>query len=290
MAKNSKKTLINGKDVGELKINQKRTIENIIRIRNEKNVSQYKLAKDMGLSRAYYCSIENGKRPVTQRYLKELARYFDVDYGELVVYQKDYNEGFADAITSLADFIKKDSLGLKSFVFNFYAKECDPKYSSFLYPFLYSMGYEIIVLDSNEVKKKYSFRKPSAGDDDMDFEIYNMLKETSDIYFSEEKVYLIIKEGKLLSYCSPKRFKWIESKIKKQMIDYLVPSEHDPQYLLFDPAKIMDKIDIDSNRSVSPIVNLKKQIEEIKRFTRECEKIIEREEQNEKSKRNGDNL
>ena len=286
MDKNRNKTLINGKNIEELKINQKRTIENIIKIRNEKNVSQYKLAKDIGLSRAYYCSIENGKRPVTQRYLEELAKYFDVDYSELVVYQKDYNEGFSDAITSLADFIKRDYLGLKSFVFNFYAKEGNPNYSSFLYPFLYSMGYEIYVLKSNEVWKKYKQIDYGYFNNDIAWNHYSP-DEIYDDFFRENMVFLIVKNGKPFCYCSPKDFKQLEMKIKRQLESFFEgANNYISFYTLQNP--IADNIITDSN--CTPIEKLKKQIEEIKRFTHECEKIIEREEQNEKSKRNGDNL
>ena len=269
------------KKKGALKINQIKTIENLIRIRTEKNITQTKIAKDMGVSRTHYCNIENGNRVVTEEYLKIVAKHLGVSYNELVVYEEDYNKGFSDALEYVKEYVDKDYLGLKSFVFNFASTGDRVKYSSLLYPFLYSLGYEIYVLESNIVWKKYNHPVPCGVDENGEVE-YSI--PDIDDYFEEPYVYLIVKDGKGLTYCSPKDFKRFEKLVQNQIDVYFDSSF---KYFVYETGTTPQKDNIDNE---SLIDQLKKQLADIKEYTKICEQLIEREEQNEKSKRNGDDL
>ena len=58
--------------------NQDEIRERIIQIRKERGVSQNQLAKDFGISRTHYCNVENGKKPVTESFLKVLASGYKI--------------------------------------------------------------------------------------------------------------------------------------------------------------------------------------------------------------------
>ena len=77
----------------------------IIQIRKERGVSQNKLAKDFGISRTHYCNVENGKKPVTESFLKVLASGYKIpmeafipnENGDLMQYCECTND-FVNAI------------------------------------------------------------------------------------------------------------------------------------------------------------------------------------------------
>lgn len=269
------------KKKSDLKINQIKTIENLIRIRTSKNISQTKIAKEMGVSRTHYCNIENGNRVVTEEYLKIVAEHLGVSYNELVVYEEDYNKGFSDALEYVKAYIDKDYLGLKSFVFNFASTGDKVKYSSLLYPFLYSLGYEIYVLESSTVRRKYNYTIPFSEDENGKV-LYTM--PDVDDYFKEPYVYLIVKDRKGLTYCSPKDFKRFEKLVQNQIDVYFDSSF---KHFIYETGTT-PQIDCIDNESL--LDQLKKQLADIKEYTKICEQLIEREEQNEKSKRNGNDL
>ena len=58
--------------------NQEEIRERIINIRKERGLSQNQLAKDFGISRTHYCNVENGKKPVTESFLKVLASGYKI--------------------------------------------------------------------------------------------------------------------------------------------------------------------------------------------------------------------
>ena len=58
--------------------NQDGIRERIIQIRKERGLSQNQLAKDFGISRTHYCNVENGKKPVTESFLKVLASGYKI--------------------------------------------------------------------------------------------------------------------------------------------------------------------------------------------------------------------
>ena len=77
----------------------------IIQIRKERGLSQNQLAKDFGISRTHYCNVENGKKPVTESFLKVLASGYKIpmeafipnENGDLMQYCKCTND-FVNAI------------------------------------------------------------------------------------------------------------------------------------------------------------------------------------------------
>ena len=77
----------------------------IIQIRKERGLSQNQLAKDFGISRTHYCNVENGKKPVTESFLKVLASGYKIpmeafipnENGDLMQYCECTND-FVNAI------------------------------------------------------------------------------------------------------------------------------------------------------------------------------------------------
>ena len=88
--------------------NQDEIRERIIQIRKERGLSQNQLAKDFGISRTHYCNVENGKKPVTESFLKVLASGYKIpmeafipnENGDLMQYCKCTND-FVNAMRSL---------------------------------------------------------------------------------------------------------------------------------------------------------------------------------------------
>ena len=85
--------------------NQDEIRERIIQIRKERGLSQNQLAKDFGISRTHYCNVENGKKPVTESFLKVLASGYKIpmeafipnENGDLIQYCECTND-FVNAI------------------------------------------------------------------------------------------------------------------------------------------------------------------------------------------------
>ena len=85
--------------------NQDEIRERIIQIRKERGLSQNQLAKDFGISRTHYCNVENGKKPVTESFLKVLASGYKIpmeafipnENGDLMQYCECTND-FVNAI------------------------------------------------------------------------------------------------------------------------------------------------------------------------------------------------
>ena len=88
--------------------NQDGIRERIIQIRKERGLSQNQLAKDFGISRTHYCNVENGKKPVTESFLKVLASGYKIpmeafipnENGDLMQYCECTND-FVNAMRSL---------------------------------------------------------------------------------------------------------------------------------------------------------------------------------------------
>ena len=59
--------------------NQEKIRKRIIKIRKERGLSQNQLAKDFGISRTHYCNVENGKKPVTESFLKTSSETSPID-------------------------------------------------------------------------------------------------------------------------------------------------------------------------------------------------------------------
>ena len=85
--------------------NQDEIRERIIQIQQERGLSQNQLAKDFGISRTHYCNVENGKKPITESFLKVLASGYKIpmeafipnENGDLMQYCECTND-FVNAI------------------------------------------------------------------------------------------------------------------------------------------------------------------------------------------------
>ena len=235
MDNNKKKLVIDGKNLGRLKLNQRKTIENINRISDEKGITKYRLAQEAHISHSHFYNIVSGRKSISLDHVKKIAECLEVAVSEIVAYENDYDEGYSDAISSLVDFFQKDSLGLKPFVYNFNNSEGNLKYSSFLYPFMYSMGYEVYVIDSKELRDKYTIPIPDNPCDDYYARLCMIYSGICESYFNEEKVYLVTKDGKGVFYCSPDRMKRIEKQMKSKLEAYFANIEEEMFYILSAP-------------------------------------------------------
>ena len=74
--------------------NQDEIRERIIQIRKERGLSQNQLAKDFGISRTHYCNVENGKKPVTESFLKVLASGYKIPNDIVNAIIDDYFNSF----------------------------------------------------------------------------------------------------------------------------------------------------------------------------------------------------
>lgn len=89
-------------------------IERIIKIREEKNLSQEKFAEKLGLSRNFINQVENGKKNISDRTISDICRLFNVNEewlrtgnGEQYLQPEDKLSTYiADIITGDDDFIK----------------------------------------------------------------------------------------------------------------------------------------------------------------------------------------
>lgn len=89
-------------------------IERIIKIREEKKLSQEKFAEKLGLSRNFINQVENGKKNISDRTISDICRLFNVNEewlrtgnGEQYFHPDDKLSTYiADIITGDDDFIK----------------------------------------------------------------------------------------------------------------------------------------------------------------------------------------
>ena len=126
--------------------NQDEIRERIIQIRKERGVSQNQLAKDFGISRTHYCNVENGKKPVTESFLKVLASGYKIpmeafipnENGDLMQYCECTND-FVNAI--IDDYF--NSFEIRKYDINKYAQ---PYYGvlSYLHDIGYTVEYELL--------------------------------------------------------------------------------------------------------------------------------------------------
>lgn len=64
----------------------------LVRLRDVKNLSQEALSQELGISSSYLSLIENGKRPLTRRVLRTLAKYFRMPAGYIVLENIDVQD------------------------------------------------------------------------------------------------------------------------------------------------------------------------------------------------------
>lgn len=77
--------------------------ENIIRLRENKNMSQSELAKRMGIDNSYISKIERGTRKVSTSELDKFAEIFEVTTDYLLGRTKDPTATLNDEIDSMLD-------------------------------------------------------------------------------------------------------------------------------------------------------------------------------------------
>lgn len=130
------------------RLNQELTRKRIIELREKHGYSQGQLVKLMGVSRTYYNGIENGKRKITELYVKTLADFYHLNVGDIAVFSQSYDEGFYQGMKVKEKLMSSefDSMSMKIYQLG---KELQTgkKYMSTLYPALKAMGYVIEVVD-----------------------------------------------------------------------------------------------------------------------------------------------
>lgn len=107
--------------------NQEEIRERIINIRKERGLSQNQLAKDFGISRTHYCNVENGKKPVTESFLKVLASGYKIsidafipnDKISLISYRDNTHEFATDIILDYLNEFNVRRYYIDEFLINF---------------------------------------------------------------------------------------------------------------------------------------------------------------------------
>ena len=121
-------------------INYRKTIENIIKIRKEKNIRQQDIADYLGITRVYYNRIESLKKGAVKKHLKSIAEFFNMDYSELVVYEGSFEAGYYECLTDYSPYILYDFL---FYLYSLKRKAVGYDAGGSLYSFLQEMGYGI---------------------------------------------------------------------------------------------------------------------------------------------------
>lgn len=92
--------------------NQEEIRKRIINIRKERGLSQNQLAKDFGISRTHYCNVENGKKPVTESFLKVLASGYKIPIDTFIPNDNITHFEYGDSTNDYAWSIISDYLNL----------------------------------------------------------------------------------------------------------------------------------------------------------------------------------
>lgn len=205
----------------ERTINQMETINNIKRIRTEKKISQAKAAAAIGLTRAYYNRIENFTIQIKKDHINNLASLFNVSVDDIVVYKKDYNEGFCDCLEqyghSFFDNIEYYLFGLDKYL------EHSKYIESSMYLLLQEMGYEIELQGVDEAKStlycdledpRYQNYQELFYDDKMNSIYY-------DQSFGYDMAILLKKKDRKMCYWSLEDYAAFEKYIKTSIQGYI---------------------------------------------------------------------
>ena len=92
-------------------------IERIIKIREEKKLSQEKFAEKLGLSRNFINQVENGKKNISDRTISDICRLFNVNEGWLRTGNgEQYFQPDDKLSTYIADIITGDEKFIKDLI------------------------------------------------------------------------------------------------------------------------------------------------------------------------------
>lgn len=262
----------------ERTINQMETINNIKRIRTEKKISQAKAAAAIGLTRAYYNRIENFTIQIKKDHINNLASLFNVSVDDIVVYKKDYNEGFCDCLEqyghSFFDNIEYYLFGLDKYL------EHSKYIESSMYLLLQEMGYKIELRGVDGAEVEFEFFRVAPGDPDYieDVEV-NSVDDSS---LEDDLAILLKKKDRKMCYWPLKDYFAFEKYIKTSIqgyIDNLVKDFKNNVKIredLVDPYEQMAKDDlsqIEQNSTKRVMARIKK----VKRIISSIERSLEKE-------------
>lgn len=126
--------------------NQEEIRERIINIRKERGLSQNQLAKDFGISRTHYCNVENGKKQVTESFLKVLASGYKIPMEAFI---PNPNESLMQYCECTNDFVNAiineyfNSFKIRKYYIDEYEQ---PYYGvlSYLHDIGYTVEYELL--------------------------------------------------------------------------------------------------------------------------------------------------
>ena len=264
--------------IPERTINQRETIKNVIRIRTEKKISQAKAAAAIGLTRTYYNRIENFSKQIKMEHIYNLASLFNISVDDIVVYKKDYNEGFCDCIEQLGnsffDNIEYYLFGLDKYL------EHSKYFESSMYLLLQEMGYKIELRGVDGAEVELEFFRVAPGDPDYieDVEV-NSVDDSS---LEDDLAILLKKKDRKMCYWPLKDYFAFEKYIKTSIqgyIDNLVKDFKNNVKIredLVDPYEQMAKDDlsqIEQNSTKRVMARIKK----VKRIISSIERSLEKE-------------
>ena len=263
----------------ERTINQMETINNIKRIRTEKKISQAKAAAAIGLTRAYYNRIENFTIQIKKDHINNLASLFNVSVDDLVVYKKDYNEGFCDCFEqyghSLFYNIEYYLFGLDKYLGHSMHIE------SSMYLLLQEMGYKIELRGVDGAKVESEFFRLAPGDPGYDDVVDEMVSVYDPRLDYDLAILLKKKNGKMCYWSLPDYFafeKYIKTSIQGYIDDLFKDNKNSVKIRKnhVDPYEQMDKDDlwsIEQNSTERVMAKIKK----VKRIIRSIERSLEKE-------------
>ncbi len=265
--------------IPERTINQRETIKNVIRIRTEKKISQAKAAAAIGLTRTYYNRIENFSKQIKMEHIYNLASLFNISVDDIVVYKKDYNEGFCDCIEQLGnsffDNIEYYLFGLDKYI------EFSLGIESSMYLLLQEMGYKIELRGVDGAKVEYEFFRLAPGDPGYDDVVDEMVSVYDPRLDYDLAILLKKKNGKMCYWSLPDYFafeKYIKTSIQGYIDDLFKDNKNSAKIRKnhVDPYEQMDKDDlwsIEQNSTERVMARIKK----VKRIIRSIERSLEKE-------------
>lgn len=132
-------------------INRIETAENIKKIRIEKGITTYRIADELKTSRSYYSQLENGKKPITEKFLSKLAAFYHIPIEKIVIYDKDYNAGYIDCFNEHFSDWYNDMLSINYCL----DKQAHGMPSGSLKLLLREMGYKVIHISGKEAHNMF---------------------------------------------------------------------------------------------------------------------------------------
>ena len=143
-------------------IDQKATKERLKQLRIQSGYTQDEIAKMMGGSRSYYCSMESGDRDLNEKYLETLAKIYNVKMDEICIYVESEYDRLEKTMNILdsyrpANYYMVRHGNLEEDIIDLIKYFDDSRISEYdlLDPIFNNLGYDIKLINIKEYIKKW---------------------------------------------------------------------------------------------------------------------------------------